>query len=155
MSCPVSTNRPTRSCFAAFPIEISRKRSPSLKRFETGQRRSPPSMPTHPTVARWRIARIAGRAIESVGGRHVPASSVGDARTAAPHGPGVPEHWPNAPIIRRPYISATYLNPVLPVMPCSWAVRRASFGLFSENRVHHILDQKCEHHKSEDFEKSS
>ena len=57
--------------------------------------------------------------------------------------------------IRRPYISATYLNPVLPVMPCSGAVRRVSFGLFSENRVHHILDQKCEHHKSEDFEKSS
>ena len=43
-------------------------------------------------------------------------------------------------MFRRPYIGPTYLNPVLPVLPGSGAVRRVNFGLFFEKRVHGILD---------------
>ena len=49
-------------------------------------------------------------------------------------------------IIRRPYIGPTYFNPVLPVLPGSGAVRRDNFGPCTENRVHHILEQKSEPH---------
>ena len=48
---------------------------------------------------------------------------------------------------RRPYIGPTYLNPVLPVLPGSGAVRRDNFGPCTENRVHHILEQKSEPHQ--------
>ena len=45
---------------------------------------------------------------------------------------------------RRPYIGATYLNPVLPHLPGLEAVRRVNFDPCSEKRVHHILHQKYE-----------
>ena len=48
---------------------------------------------------------------------------------------------------RHPYIGPTYLNPVLPVLPGSGAVRRDNFGPCTENRVHHILEQKSEPHQ--------
>ena len=43
--------------------------------------------------------------------------------------------------IRRPYISATYLTPILPVMPGLGAVCKVNFGPCPEKRVHHILHQ--------------
>ena len=46
------------------------------------------------------------------------------------------------PVIRHPYIGATYLNPVLPVFPGSGAVRRVNIGPCSKYRVHHIPHQK-------------
>ena len=53
--------------------------------------------------------------------------------------------------IRCPYIRATYLNPVFPILSGSWAVRRINFGPCSENRVHDILHQKCEHSQAKNI----
>ena len=40
-------------------------------------------------------------------------------------------------------------------LPGSGAVRRVNFGPFSENRVHHILHQKCEPDQVKEFEENS
>ena len=45
-------------------------------------------------------------------------------------------------------------RPKLPMATRDGAVRRVNFGPFYENRVHHILHQKCEPHQAKEFEKN-